>query len=235
MKSNLKVLVADDEPQMRRALRVGLEKIDYKVILAENGEEALRQAAAQAPDLIILDLAMPPGIDGFEVCQRLREWSQIPVIVLSVRASEDDKIRALELGADDYVIKPFGMRELIARIRALVRRSNADTIPEKSSFSCDYLNIDYSRRLLTVHGEEVHLTPKEYDLLEYMSSHPGRVLTHRQLLTKVWGIEFAQDHHTLRVHIANLRNKIEDQPERPHFIHTETRVGYRFKTNELPC
>jgi two-component system KDP operon response regulator KdpE len=232
MKTNLKVLVVDDEPQIRRALRVGLEKNDYRVILAENGEEGLLQAAAQAPDLVILDLAMPPGIDGFEVCRRLREWSHVPIIVLSVRESEDDKIRALELGADDYVTKPFGIRELVARIRAVLRRTNSDDTPEEANFVCDYLNIDYLKRLVCVHDQEVHLTPKEYDLLKYMSANADRVLTHRQLLTKVWGGEFAQDHHTLRVHVANLRNKIEDQPERPRFIHTETRVGYRFRTSE---
>lgn len=232
MKTNIKVLVIDDEPQIRRALRVGLEKNDYKVILAENGEEGLLQAAAQAPDLVILDLAMPPGIDGFEVCRRLRERSRVPVIVLSVRESEDDKIRALELGADDYVTKPFGIRELIARMRALVRRTTSDQAPEQASFACAYLNIDYTKRVVLVHDQEVHLTPKEYDLLRYLSTNADRVLTHRQLLTKVWGSEFAQDHHTLRVHVANLRNKIEDEPERPRFIHTETRVGYRFRTNE---
>lgn len=230
MKSDLKILVIDDEPQIRRALRVGLERNDYKVLLAENGEDGLLQAAAQAPDLVILDLAMPPGIDGFEVCRRLREWSHTPVIILSVRESEDDKIRALELGADDYVTKPFGIRELVARIRAVVRRTKADQTPEQSSLVCHHLNIDYDKRVVTVHGNEIHLTPKEYDLLKYMSVNADRVLTHRQLLTKVWGNEFAQDHHTLRVHVANLRNKIEDQPERPRFIHTETRVGYKFRS-----
>jgi two-component system, OmpR family, KDP operon response regulator KdpE len=231
MKSGHKVLVIDDEPQIRRAIRVGLEKYDYKVLLAGTGEEGLDQAAVEAPDVVILDLAMP-GIDGFEVCRQLREWSQVPIIVLSVRDSEESKVRALEMGADDYVTKPFGMRELEARIKAVIRRVRGDQAPEQSSFSCDDLVIDYARRLVTVDGKEVHLTPKEYDLLKYMATHADRVLTHGQLLTKVWGPEFAQDHHTLRVHVANLRNKIEKQPERPRFIHTETRVGYRLRTTE---
>ncbi|MBX9724902.1 MAG: response regulator transcription factor [Candidatus Obscuribacterales bacterium] len=234
MKSNVKVLVIDDEPQIRRALRVGLEKNDYRVILAENGESGLLQAAAQAPDLVILDVAMPPGIDGFEVCRRLREWSKVPIIFLSVRENEDDKVRALEMGADDYVTKPFGIRELEARIKAVVRRTSLEqSNVEQASFACGTLFIDFQKRLVTVRNEEVHLTPKEYDLLTYMVSNADRVLTHRQLLSKVWGGEFVQDHHTLRVHVANLRNKIEEQPERPRFIHTETRVGYRFRTAEL--
>ena len=229
-KSSLKVLVVDDEPQNRKAMRIGLERNDCKVILAENGEEALAQAASQSPDLVVLDLSMP-GMDGFEVCRRLRAWSSVPIIILSVRESEDDKVRALELGADDYVTKPFGIREFVARIRAVTRRVAADPVVESTNFVCDYLNIDYLKREVTVHGEEVHLTPKEFDLLKYMASNADRVLTHRQLLAKVWGGEFALDHHTLRVHVANLRNKIEEQPERPRFIHTETRVGYRFRTD----
>jgi two-component system, OmpR family, KDP operon response regulator KdpE len=231
MKSGMKVLVVDDEPQIRRALRVGLEKFDYRVLLASTGEEGLDLAASESPDAVILDLAIP-GIDGFEVCRQLREWSHIPIIVLSVRDSEDSKVRALEMGADDYVTKPFGLRELVARINAVLRRTTGEQAPEQTSFTCDGLVIDFIKRRVTVEGNEVHLTPKEYDLLKYMATHADRVLTHGQLLTKIWGPEYVQDHHTLRVHVANLRNKIEKQPERPRFIHTETRVGYRLRTAE---
>jgi len=226
----MKVLVIDDEPQIRRALRAGLERGEYEVILAASGEEGLDLAALHNPDLVILDLAMP-GTDGYEVCKQLRSWSKSPIIVLSVREGEDDKIHALDLGADDYLTKPFGIRELMARVRAVMRRSGAEEEPDEPSFSCDNLFIDFAHRKVTIGGQEVHLTPKEYDLLRYMVSNANRVLTHRQLLTKVWGPEYADDSHTLRVHIANLRNKIEATPERPRFVHTETRVGYRFRTD----
>lgn len=225
----VKVLVIDDEPQIRRALKAGLERGEYQVRVAASGEEGLDMAAMEPPDVVILDLAMP-GTDGFEVCRLLREWLKAPIIVLSVRDSEADKIKALDLGADDYLTKPFGVGELLARIRAVLRRSKSEEEGEEAIFTCDSLTIDFPRRIVTLGGNEVHLTPKEYDLLRYMANNADRVLTHRQLLTKVWGPEFCDDHHTLRVHVANLRNKIESQPERPRFIHTETRVGYRFQT-----
>jgi two-component system, OmpR family, KDP operon response regulator KdpE len=224
-----KVLVIDDEPQIRRALKAGLERNSYHVLMAANGEEALDTAALEQPDVVILDLALP-GLDGFEVCRQLREWTKVPIIVLSVRDSEEDKIKALDYGADDYLTKPFGVGELLARVRAVLRRTNNDEESNEAIFTCDGLIIDFPRRIVTLDDKELHLTPKEYDLLRYMSSNADRVLTHRQLLSKVWGPEFSDDHHTLRVHIANLRNKIERQPERPRFIHTETRVGYRFQT-----
>ncbi len=227
---SVKIIVVDDEPQIRRALKAGLERHNYKVFLCESGEQCLDQAALETPDLVILDLAMP-GIDGFEVCRRLREWSNVPILVLSVRDSEDDKIQALDLGADDYLTKPFGMGELLARVRAMLRRAASEQMAE-SVFNCDGLTVDFARRLVLSEGKEIHLTPKEYDLLCYLAVNADRVLTHRQLLTKVWGLEFCDDHHTLRVHIANLRNKIEPQPERPRFIHTETRIGYRFQSTE---
>lgn len=225
----MKVLVVDDEPQIRRALRAGLERSSYEVIMAASGEEGLDLAALHNPDLVILDLAMP-GTDGYEVCRQLREWSNKPIIVLSVRDGEDDKIQALDLGADDYLTKPFGVGELLARVRAVLRRTGQQEEPEEPTFTCEYLYIDFAHRLVQCDGVEVHLTPIEYDLLRYMASNANRVLTHRQLLSKVWGPEYADDHHTLRVHVANLRNKIEKTPERPRFIHTETRIGYRFRT-----
>lgn len=226
-----KVLVVDDEPQIRRALKAGLERNNYTVVLAASGEEGLDAAALESPEVVILDLAMP-GTDGFSVCKQLREWSKAPIIVLSVRDREDDKIKALDMGADDYLTKPFGIGELLARVRAVLRRTGSEQEAEAAQFDCDGLHIDYARRIVELDQKEIHLTPKEYELLRYMSMNADRVLTHRQLLTKVWGPECCDDHHTLRVHIANLRNKIERQPERPRFIHTETRVGYRFLTAE---
>jgi two-component system, OmpR family, KDP operon response regulator KdpE len=224
----MRVLVIDDEPQIRRALRAGLEQHGYSVSLAAGGEEGLDEAALHPPDLVILDLAMP-GLDGFEVCRQLREWSQAPILVLSVREGEEEKILALNLGADDYLTKPFSMGELIARMRAVLRRVGSAAGGEQSLFTTGELSIDFAHRRVAVAGQEVHLTPIEYGLLRYMALHPERVLTHRQLLTAVWGAEYAEDTHTLRVHVANLRNKIEPQPSRPRYIQTEPRIGYRFR------
>jgi two-component system KDP operon response regulator KdpE len=227
----MKILVIDDEPQIRRALRVGLEQNNYQVFLAASGEEGLDLAASRSPDLVILDLAMP-GKSGFDVCRELREWTKVPIIVLSVRDREEDKIKALDLGADDYLTKPFGIGELLARARAVMRRQVPDEDQDQSTFTCANLKVDFAHRRVFLSNEEIHLTPKEYDLLRYMTTNADRVLTHRQLLSKVWGPEYENDSHTLRVHIANLRNKIEEHPERPYFIHTETRVGYRFRTDQ---
>ncbi len=226
----MKVLVIDDEPQIRRALRVFLEQNHHEVHLAASGEEGLDQAALTLPELVILDLAMP-GLNGYEVCKQLRTWSKAPIIILSVRDQEEDKIKALDMGADDFLTKPFGMGELLARMRAVHRRAGTEDIGE-SDFNVDELHIDFSRRIVTLAGQEIHLTPKEYEMLRYMSMNVNRVLTHRQILTKVWGPEYADDTHTLRVHIANLRNKIEQTPERPKFIHTEPRIGYRFRVDD---
>jgi len=224
----VKVLVIDDEPQIRRALRAGLEPDGYTVLLAASGEEGLDQAALHNPDLVILDLAMP-GIDGLEVCRQLRGWSQVPILVLSVHEGEADKVAALDLGADDYVTKPFSLEELRARLRALLRRRGSETA-EGASLTAGDLQIDFARHRVTLAGQEVHLTPLEYDLLCYLAQHPDRVLTHRQLLTKVWGAEYAEDLHTLRVHVANLRSKIEPGSPVPRFIHTHLRIGYRFSS-----
>jgi two-component system KDP operon response regulator KdpE len=225
----MRVLVIDDEPQIRRALRVGLEQNGYTVLLAANGEEGLDLAAAHPPDLVIVDLAMP-GLGGLEVIRQLREWSRVPVLVLSVREGEQEKIAALDSGADDYLTKPFGLGELLARLRALLRRAGAEEEPEPASVSIDPLHVDFAHRRVTLDGTEIHLTPIEYDLLRFMIRNPDRVLTHRQLLTQVWGAEYAEDTHTLRVHIANLRTKIEPDPARPRFIQTEPRIGYRFRS-----
>lgn len=222
-----KVLVIDDEPQIRRALRAGLERSGFAVTQAANGETALDSAAEHPPDLILLDLALP-DLDGFEVCRQVRQWSKVPIIVLSVREDERDKIRALNLGADDYLTKPFSLEELIARMHAVLRRVTPEATDEPS-FSAGELHVDFAFRQVTLAGQAIHLTPIEYELLRYMILHRGRVLTHRQLLTKVWGIEYAEDSRTLRVHIAHLRHKLEADPTDPHYIHTEPRVGYRFQ------
>jgi two-component system, OmpR family, KDP operon response regulator KdpE len=222
----MRVLVIDDEPQIQRALRAGLERNGYIVLSAASGDQGLDLAAEHPPDIVILDLAMP-GMDGFKVCLELRKWSKMPIIVLTVRDSEEDKIRALDSGADDYLTKPFGVGELLARMRAVLRRTIGSEADEPV-FRTDNLEIDYAQRRVLVSGQEVHLTPTEYDLLRCMVQHRNRVLTHRQLLTKVWGAEYAEDSHTLRVHIANLRNKLEPDPTRPKYIRTETRIGYRF-------
>ena len=224
----MKVLVIDDEPQIRRALRIGLERNNYQVTLAATGAEGLDIAALSPLDFVILDLAMP-GLDGVEVCRQLREWSKVPVIVLSVREGERDKIAALDAGADDYLTKPFSLEELLARLRAVLRRAHSDAEPEPPIFTKGPLHIDFARRVVNVAGEVVHLTPTEYELLKFMVRHPNRVLTHRHLLTTLWGPEYADDTHTLRVHIANLRNKIEANAARPQFLHTEPRIGYRFR------
>ncbi len=223
-----RVLVVDDEPQIRRALRAGLERNGFSVLLAQDGEQGLDSAAEHPPDLVILDLAMP-GTDGFEVCRQLREWSKVPIIVLSVREDERDKIRALNTGADDYLTKPFGLEELIARMRAVLRRTGNADEPDPPAFTAGELHLDFAHRLVRLGGQEIHLTPIEYDLLRYMALNSGRVLTHRQLLTRVWGAEYAEDTRTLRVHIVHLREKLEEDPTSPRYIHTEPRVGYRFR------
>lgn len=223
----MNVLVIDDEPQIRRALRFGLERNGYQVTLAAQGEEGLDIAASQSFAIVVLDLAMP-GLDGLEVCRQLRSWSRVPIIVLSVRESERDKIDALDAGADDYLTKPFSLDELLARMRAVLRRSR-DGEPELATLEAGALAIDFARRRVLLEGREVHLTPTEYELLGFMARHPDRVLTHRHLLTAIWGADHVDDVHTLRVHIANLRDKIEADPARPRILHTEPRIGYRFR------
>jgi len=227
----MRVLVIDDEPQIRRALRAGLERSGCQVATAPDGEAGLDAAALHPPDVVILDLAMP-RLDGLAVCRRLREWSAVPIIVLSVREGEADKVAALDAGADDYVTKPFSLPELLARIRAVTRRAAAAPKPAPAEFAAGGLWIDFVRRLVTVDGTEVKLTPIEYDLLRVFATNVGRVLTHRHLLTKVWGPEYADDAHTLQVHVANLRAKIEPDRTRPRFILTEPRVGYRFRDSQ---
>jgi two-component system, OmpR family, KDP operon response regulator KdpE len=220
------VLVVDDEPQIRRALRVGLAGRGYDVQLAATGEEGLDLAAVAPPDVIILDL-MLPGMSGLEVCRALREWSRVPIIVLSAKGEERDKVEALDLGADDYLTKPFGMDELLARIRAALRRV-ADA-PASPVLEQGDLRLDQALRLVTVGGREVHLTPTEYEMLRYLMANAGKVLTHRTLLQAVWGPGYEDATQTLRFFIVQLRRKIEPDPSRPTYIRTEPGVGYRFR------
>jgi two-component system KDP operon response regulator KdpE len=221
-----RVLVVDDEQAILRFLRVALESQAYVVFEAASGQQALSDAVAHKPDIIILDLGLP-DIDGVEVTRLLRQWTQIPIIILSVRGSEGDKIAALDAGADDYLTKPFGVGELLARLRAALRRTSQ---PQgEPIFTSGDLKVDLTRRLVTVAGREVQLTPNEYDLLCTLVAHAGKVLTHRHLLREVWGTGYEQDFHILHVNISNLRRKIEPDPARPQFIITEPGVGYRLR------
>jgi two-component system KDP operon response regulator KdpE len=226
--SNERVLVVDDEQPIRRFLRVTLTSQAYTVIEATSGQEALSSAATQKPDIVILDLGLP-DIDGVEVTRLLRQWTQVPIIILSVRGSENDKIAALDAGADDYLTKPFGVGELLARLRAALRRT-AQTANEPV-FTSGNLKVDLARRLVTVSGREVQLTPTEYGLLRVLVTHAGKVLTHRHLLHEVWGAEYREEFHMLHVNISNLRRKIEPDPARPQFIITEPGVGYRLRAD----
>jgi two-component system, OmpR family, KDP operon response regulator KdpE len=226
--SGPRILVVDDEPQIRRALRVGLAGHGYDVQLAGTGEEALDLAAVAPPDVIILDL-MLPGLSGLDVCKGLREWSQAPIIVLSAKGEERDKVEALDLGADDYLTKPFGMDELLARIRAALRRTAGEA--PTPVLEIGELRLDQARRLLTSRGREIHLTPTEYDMLRYLMTNAGKVITHRALLRAVWGPGYEDGSQTLRFFIAQLRRKIEPEPSRPIYIRTEPGVGYRFRAD----
>lgn len=220
-----RILVVDDEPQIQRFLKPSLTAAGYEVIVAVNGGEALKFVATQAPDLVILDLGLP-DMDGKAVIASLRAWSDIPIVILSARDRESEKIAALDLGADDYVEKPFGIGELTARIRTALRhRGRRDAIP--SVMDVDDLTIDPIKRLVSREGETVHLTPKEYDLLLLLARHAGRVVTHRTLLTSVWGPAHGEDLHYLRVFIGQLRQKIERDPTQPRIVRTEPGVGYR--------
>jgi two-component system KDP operon response regulator KdpE len=221
-------LVVDDEPQIRRFLRLGLEGHGYEALEAETAAAALRTAATGRPDLVVLDLGLPDR-EGFEVLAALREWSRTPVIVLSVRSREDEKVRAFELGADDYVVKPFGMAELLARIKTALRRRVEAQAPEPV-FRVGSLEVDLVRRLVRVGGAEVRLSPKQYQLLQVLVAHAGKVVTHRQLLGEVWGAAHRDDVQYLRVFVQKLRRQLEADPARPVYLLTELGVGYRLRT-----
>jgi two-component system, OmpR family, KDP operon response regulator KdpE len=222
------VLVVDDETQIRRFLRLGLESHGYAVLEAATAEAAVRAAVAAQPDLVVLDLGLPDR-DGFEVLGALREWSRVPVIVLSVRGREDEKVRAFDLGADDYVVKPFGMAELLARIKAAIRRRIEGEAP-MPVFRVGDLEVDLVRRIVRVEGAEVRLSPKQYRLLQILVTHAGKVVTHRQLLNDIWGAAHRDDVQYLRVFIRKLRSRLEADPARPRYLLTELGVGYRLRT-----
>lgn len=222
-----RVLVVDDEPQIRRALRTNLAARDYDVDLAATGEEALERAAAHHPDVVILDLGLP-GIDGIAVVEGLRGWTNVPIIVLSVRDAEADKIAALDAGADDYVTKPFSMGELLARLRAATRRG-APGPDEEPIITTDAFSVDLAAKRVSRDGETVHLTPTEWQLLEALVRNPGRLISQRQLLQTVWGPQYERETNYLRVYLAQLRRKLEADPSRPRHLITEPGMGYRFE------
>jgi two-component system KDP operon response regulator KdpE len=224
--NGVRVLVVDDEPAIRRFLRAALSAHGYAIFEAGDGQSALSAVAAERPDLVILDLGLP-DLDGIEVTRLLREWTRIPILILSVRGQDADKIAALDAGADDYVVKPFGVGELLARMRVALR--HVTPAGDEPVLVVDELVIDRARREVKVAGREVQLTPTEYGLLCVLAAHAGKVLTHRQLLRELWGPGYEQETHMLRVNISNLRRKLEPDPARPHYIRTEPGVGYRLR------
>jgi two-component system KDP operon response regulator KdpE len=226
----MRILVVDDEPQIRKLLRTGLTGYGYSVVTAANGQEALTAAAQQSLDVIILDISLGSEPDGLVVCRNLREWSKTPIIMLSVRADEKTKVAALDAGADDYLTKPFGMEELRARIQAILRRIAIEPATSPNAeLTIGNLHIDFANRRVTVEGKEVHLTPKEYELLRLLATNPGKVMTHRTLLNKVWGPEYGEMDHYVRVFINQLRKKLRENPARNiRYILSEPGVGYRF-------
>jgi two-component system KDP operon response regulator KdpE len=227
--TGLRVLVVDDEPAIRRFLRTTLAAHGYTIFEAATGQEALAEVVVKRPDLLILDLGLP-DIDGYEVTRRLREWTKLPIIVLSVRGQELDKVTALDAGADDYLTKPFGTSELLARMRSAVRRSLQ--VSTEPVFRIGNLSVDLARRVVSLGDNRIQLTPTEYDLLRVLVTQADRVITHRQLLHDVWGDEYQKETHLLRVNISNLRRKIEPDPMRPQYILTEPGVGYRLQTEK---
>jgi two-component system KDP operon response regulator KdpE len=230
MEQNPRILIVDDESQIARVLRTGLTAHGYDVRVATDGVSALKTFGVWQSDLVVTDLAMP-NMDGLELCKKLRDVSQVPIIVLSVKGEERIKIEALDAGADDYVTKPFGIDELLARVRALLRRAGAESESASNTILANgdfYIDLDL--RLVTVQGKDIHLTPKEYDLLVYFVSHPDKVLTQRTLLGAVWGGNFTEQSEYLRVFVGQLRKKIELDPASPRYIITEPWIGYRFKS-----
>ena len=224
MNDNANVLIIEDEIQIRRLVRISLTANGYRVFEAVTGGEGLAQAATLRPDVVILDLGLPDQ-DGLQVLKQLREWSQVPVIVLSVRDAEVDKIALLDAGADDYLTKPFSMGELLARLR--VARRHRQLTPESTTFQSGRLTVDFTRRLVAVAGENIKLTKTEYALLRLLVQHAGKVLTHTQILREVWGVGYTNETHYLRVYIAHLREKLEQDPANPELVLTEPGVGYR--------
>jgi len=222
------VLVIEDEPQMRRFLKASLESHDYGLVEAGSAREGLAQATGRNPDVILLDLGLP-DLDGIELTRRLREWARTPIIVISARGREQDKIAALDAGADDYLTKPFGVGELLARLRVALRHTVAPDGGGEPVLTIGDLTVDLASRLVFRKGAEVHLTPIEYKLLATLARHAGKVVTHRQLLKEAWGPNAVEQTHYVRVYMTQLRHKLEDDPSRPRYLLTESGVGYRLK------
>jgi two-component system, OmpR family, KDP operon response regulator KdpE len=221
-----KILVVDDEPQITRVLRRGLESTGFHVRIAADGPSGLENFRSWLPDLVITDLSMP-GFDGLDLCSRIRQLSEVPILVLSVRNDETTKVKALDLGADDYVSKPFGIAELTARVNALLRRSTPSVLKDMEYEIGDF-KIDPQQRLVEVRGKPVHLTPKEFDLIQFFLANHGKVLTHRTILSAVWGSNSTEQPEYLRVFVGNMRKKLEENPAAPKYIKTEPWIGYRF-------
>ncbi|HEX9020564.1 MAG TPA: response regulator [Nitrospirota bacterium] len=222
------ILLIEDEPQMRRFLRITLQSHGYRLIEAETAQEGLMQATTRNPDVVLLDLGLP-DLDGLEVTKRLREWTQTPIIVISAREQEQDKVKALDAGADDYLTKPFNAGELLARIRVAVRHATSHPERQEPVFTLRNLRVDLAQRQVFVDDKEVHLTPIEYKLLLALIRHAGRVITHRQLLQEVWGPAHVNEVQYLRVYMTQLRHKLENDPARPRFLLNEPGIGYRLK------
>jgi len=233
MNNKPRILVVDDEPQLTRVLRTGLSSRGYDVRAASDGLAGFETFTDWHPDLVITDLAMP-NMDGLEFCRRLRAVSQVPIIILSAKGEEKIKVEALDIGADDFVTKPFGIDELLARIRASLRRAKAPPTNESAQTVLDLgdFHVDFEARNVSVRGREIRLTPKEFDLLVYFINHSGKVLTHHTLLAAVWGGDYVEQDQYLRVFVGNLRKKLETNPASPHYILTEPWVGYRFSPSE---
>ncbi len=221
------VLLVEDEPQMRRFLRATLTSHGFRLVEAESAKEGVMQATSHNPEIILLDLGLPDR-DGLELTRELRTWTNTPIIVISARGREDDKVEALDAGADDYLTKPFGVNELLARIRVALRHTR-ETAPGEPTLAAGPLKVDLQKRIVTVQGEEVHLTPLEYRLVVLLLKHRGKVLTHRQILKEVWGPTYAGQTHYLRVYMAQLRRKLEPDPAQPKLVITEPGVGYRLR------
>ena len=222
-----RALLIEDDSQIRRFVRAALEAQEFDVFETERGEQGIIEAGTRKPDLVILDLGLP-DMDGVTVVQRLREWSTVPIIVLSARSQEEVKIACLDAGADDYLTKPFGVGELLARIRVALRHRNASASADNQEFALDKLRVDFERRRVSLGDKDIHLTPIEYRLLVTLIRHAGKVMTHRQLLREVWGPTHAEDSHYVRIYMAQLRHKLEKDPAQPRYLLTETGVGYRF-------
>ncbi|GEL26337.1 DNA-binding response regulator [Pseudonocardia sulfidoxydans NBRC 16205] len=229
MNPGVRVLVVDDDPQILRALRINLTAHGYDVALADTGGAALRAAADATPDVVVLDLGLP-DLDGTEVVEGLRGWSTVPIVVLSARTDSGDKVRALDAGADDYVTKPFGMAELLARLRAAVRRAAVSAAPDgEAVVDTAAFRVDLVAKQVLRHGRAVHLTPTEWGILEMLARHPGRLVAQRDILREVWGPEYATETNYLRVYLAQLRRKLEPEPSRPRHLLTEPGMGYRLQ------